>query len=77
MLFFNIYQKFQSIVFKLKDSIKKEKAKRDKTYQELNTFVKNRGDLEKIFSESVDEAKKDILARKLKDSFMYSKFIYY
>jgi len=71
LAFNKLLQKFQKIFFKLKDCIKLAKHKNSKLIIELNKNNNHHNTLEKIFSECVDETKRDILSRKLKESNKY------
>lgn len=61
-------QKYNYMVEKLKSDLKKECNRNNKTLAELNKLIKEKNLLEIIFNDCVEEVRKDIFSRKLKET---------
>ena len=60
-------EKLLYIIEKLKVDLKKERMRNHKTLSEFNKMILDKNKLETIFSDCVEEVRKDIFNRKLKD----------
>lgn len=61
-------EKIIKIIDKLKFELKKERTRYSKIISEFNKILLDKNSLEKIFIESVEEIRKEIMHRKIKDS---------
>lgn len=61
-------QKYNYMVDKLRSDLKKERNRNNKTLAELNKMIKEKNKLEIIFNDCVEEVRKDIFSRKLKET---------
>ncbi len=61
-------KKLIEAIERLKVELKKEKTRNHKTQSEFNKIILEKNQLENIFKECVDEVRKDIINRKLKDA---------
>lgn len=64
-------EKVLRFIEKLKIELKKEKTRNSKIVAEFNKILMDRKKLEKIFVESYDETRKDILQRKMRDTMQW------
>lgn len=73
--FFNSKEKEKiiKIIEKLKYELKKERTRNNKIIGEFNKILLDKNKLEKIFVECVEEIRKDIMHRKLKDNLNNTK----
>ena len=60
--------KLYYIIEKLKAELRKERLRNHKTLSEFNKMILEKSKLESIFKDCVDEVRKDIFSRKLKES---------
>lgn len=65
--------KIIKIIEKLKFELKKERTRNNKIIGEFNKILLDKNKLEKIFIECVEEVRKDIMHRKLKDNLNNTK----
>jgi len=61
-------EKLYYIIEKLKAELRKERLRNHKTLSEFNKMILEKNKLESIFKECVDEVRKDIFNRKLKET---------
>ena len=61
-------EKLLYIIEKLKSDLKKERLRNHKTLSEFNKMILDKNKLETIFSDCVEEVRKDIFNRKLKET---------
>jgi hypothetical protein len=61
-------EKIMRIIDKLKSELKKEKTRNNKIVGEFNKILLDKNKLEKIFVDCVEETRKEIMQRKIKDA---------
>ncbi len=66
-------EKIIKIIEKLKNELKKERIRNNKIIGEFNKILLDKNKLEKIFIECVEEIRKDIMHRKVKDNLSITK----
>lgn len=74
---FNDKEKFINILNKLRSDLKREKSRNQKIIAEFNKILIDKNNIEKIFMECVEETRKEIFQRRMRETAFNSKATFF